>query len=66
MFVWIVGLAALTVISGIFGYTGLETPSTDVAVFLFQVFAIATVGLIAWIAIHRHERVIGHDLHRHI
>lgn len=63
MFIWIVGFFALSIISAIFSFTGIQTPSSDAAVFLFQVFALALIGSIAWALIHRHETVIGHDLH---
>lgn len=66
MFIWVIAFFALSVISAIFGFTGIETPSTNAAVFLFHLFSISLVVTIAWALIHRHEEVIGHRLHRHI
>lgn len=65
MFIWMIGLSALTLISAIFGFSGIQTPSTDAAVFLFQVFSLALIIGGAWALVHRHENVIGHRLHRH-
>jgi len=64
MFVWIVGLMAMSLITAIFGYTGFQTPSTDVAVFLFHVFSTALIVIVAWTIVQRHDSVIGHNLHR--
>ena len=66
MFIWVIAFFALSAISAIFGFTGIETPSTNAAVFLFHLFSISLVVTIAWFLIHRHEEVIGHRLHRHI
>ena len=65
MFVWIIGFFALSVISAIFGFTGIKTPSTDAAVYFFVVFSLSCVALVSGVLIHRHETIIGDDLHRH-